>query len=315
VQYNVLWGADGSHSRVRDALDRMFENNTSALKFIAGYKEYEIPSNNGKSKIEPVDALHIWPREGGNFFLALPNADGTWTCTMFSTISQPECIANIREDQVVDYFNKEFPSLIDRIGRDKLRKDHKINPFAGLYSIDCKHWHYKGEVVLLGDAAHAVIPHYGLGINAGFEGCRHMFNLIKIYRSQSNPNWSVIFSEYSKYKEHTDILMKAAIKNADELHSHVQQPNFLFEKEVERKLQKLYPTQFIEAHALLSFTNVPMAVCGKQIDLQEKIIKQLCKDKNHISQIDWKTAHNLVNTELIDVFQQKNWYEKNQSKL
>jgi len=91
--------------------------------------------------------------------------------------------------------------------------------------------------------------------------------------------------------------------------------SFLFEKEVERALQKRYPALFIENHALLSFTNVPLAVCGQQMERQEKIIKTLCKDKNQLSEIDWKTAHLLVNTELIEVFQQKIWYEKKKLRI
>jgi len=297
---------------VRAELERIngvSEKDSGVTKFRAGYKEFEIPDKDGKPQLDPVPAFHVWPRDGANFFIALPNADNTFTCTMFSLTSDPECITNFSEDQIVDYFKKEFPDVATLMGAEKIRHDHQTNPFSGLYNVNVEKWYYSGDVVVMGDAAHGIVPYYGLGINGGFEGCRHMYNLVKKYSKNGKAQWDIIFSEFNKYKMHMDVLRLASMKNADELHVHVKDTHFLFEKEVERELQKKYPNQFIEAHALLSFTDVPLEVCGNHIKLQQQLTKELCHGKSKLQEIDWNLASDLVSTRLSNLFSQKMWYE------
>jgi len=258
----------------------------------------------------------VWPRDGPNFFIALPNADNSFTCTMFSEISDPESISKFNEEQIVEYFRKEFPNVAKIMGDKKIKHDHNVNPFSGLYSVNVEKWYYKGEVILMGDAAHGIVPYYGLGINGGFEGCRHMYNLTKKYFGDGKiPNWDKIFLEFNKFKRHTDVLRLASMKNADELGLRVKDAHFLFEKVVERALQKKYPNQFIEAHSLLSFTNVPLEVCGRHIKNQEDVVKELCTEKSQFEEIDWNLAHQLVQTKLSNLYSEKIWYEKTDCKL
>jgi len=283
------------------------------IKFHAGYKEFEImPTKDGKSALEVREALHVWPRPGGTLFLALPNHDNTNTCTLFNESAGPEHIQNLNDDGVIGMFKSKFPDLLSLIGPEKILESHHAHPFSHLYSVDTPTWHYKGEVVLLGDAAHGVLPYYGLGINAGFEGCRHVINLMALHPSKNGwgPDWLTVFAEFNKYKSATDVLREAAVENALELHEHVGDQHFLFRKEVERELQRRFPHNFIESHAIMSFTNIPMDACGRIMKIEGEVTKALCKGKTKLTEIDWVEAEKLVKTRLNeDITNIKPWYE------
>lgn len=366
VQYEILFGADGSNSQVRKEMARDLNVNNTATKFTSGYKEFEIPSKDGNFQL--AETLHVWPRDSATFLIAFPNADKSFTSILFGPTDGPECIANMNDSQISNVFETQYTDVFNIVGKDKITSDHKQNPFSSLWIVDSEKWNYKGDVLLIGDAAHGIVPYLGLGINAGFEGCRHLINLIRKYSSDGNGDsssvdspppslfssfsfsdsspssssssdsspslspstsysslpsitsfttkfplivdWEKVFEEFNNYKKHTDILSRAAVKNAHELHKSIQSDHFLFQKEVERELQKLHPTKFMGAHALYSFTNVPFEAISKQVQAQELITKELCKNISQLDQVDWTRANHMVDELLkVDLSTVKMWYE------
>jgi len=312
VPYNTLWGTDGSNSAIRPELEKLHGEPGKTYKYEAGYKEFELKAGNGgEFRLNIPQAVHVWPRSSQTFFIAIPNADGSFTCTLFSPSSGPECVGNFDDQQLLDLFKTQFPDLYEIIGPDNLLSNHRQNPFSSLFNVETPNWHFKGDAVIVGDSAFGVVPYYGMGINACMESCRHLFNLVKLHRNGNKSyNWHKIFSEFNKLKPHLDVLRLQSLRNAVELHRKVDSPHFLFMKDVERELQRRFPKQFVEAHSLLSFTNIPMVAAGEQIRIQEMIAKQICDNKTTMEEIDFTEAEQLIKKYCCpDLFKERLWYE------
>jgi len=310
-KFNTLWGTDGSNSMLRAEIERCHDVVGNTEKYDSGYKEFYLSA--GKGGVARIDegCLHVWPRNCQTFFVGLPNPDGSFTCTLFSPSSGPECIGNFTTEQILALFQTQFPDVYALMGPENIVQNHKTNPFGSLYNVDTPKWSVRGDAVILGDSAFGVVPYYGLGINVGMESVRHLINLVKLYRTGPKSfDWERIFSEFNKFKPHVDVLRIESARNAVELHKKVDDSHFLFKKEVERLLQHKYPRRFVEAHSMLSFTNIPLEVCGRAIQIQEQIATQLCENKTRIEDLDWEQADALISQFCsADLFLEKMWYE------
>lgn len=310
VPYNTLWGTDGSNSTLRAELERILEQPGNTQRSGLGYKEFFLPSDSGNFKLKGAH-LHVWPTGKNTFFIGLPNTDGSFTCTLFSPSEGPQCIGNFSDDEIVELFKTQFPDAYALMGADSIIANHKKNPFSSLYSVETPTWNYKGDLVLLGDAAFGVVPFLGLGINCCLEACRHMFELVKMHKiGFKQYDWENIFTEFNNFKAHSDVLREASMQNCVELHKKLDDSHFLFRKDLERDLQKRFPDRFVESHSLFSFTNVPLRECGKQIKVQEMIAAQLAANKTTLEEVDYKHAEELINTHCAHLFQERMWYEK-----
>jgi len=309
IPYNTLWGTDGSNSTLRGELERQLGQPGNTARSGKGYKEFYLPSDNGHWKLKGA-YLHVWPTGNSAFFIALPNADGSFTCTLFSPSEGPDCIAGFSDEQIVNLFKTQFPDAYELMGTESILVSHHKNPFSSLYSVETPTWNYKGDLILLGDAAFGVVPFLGLGINVCLEGCRHLFELIKLNKiGDKIYDWENIFREFNNFKSHTDVLREASLQNCIELHRKIEDSHFLFTKDLERALQRRFPTRFVESHSLFSFTNVPLEACGKQIKIQEMIASELAAGKSRVEDVDFEKAAELIDKHCVHLFQEKMWYE------
>ena len=246
-----------------------------------GYKELLLPAGKDGSYQIEKNALHIWPR--GRFMLiALPNEDGSFTCTLFMPYENHEHAFNDldTDEKVDDFFKKVFPDFYDMM--PNLVENWHQNPLSSMSITRCFPW-TMGKFALLGDSAHATVPFYGQGMNAGFEDCFVMWELYNKYG-----NWKETFQEFQKIrKPDGDALQDLSLDNYYVMRDHVADKKFLLQKKIEAKLHKNYPDKWIPLYSQVSFSTIRYSEAYKNGKKQEKIMKEIMKISN-IEEI-WKS--------------------------
>jgi kynurenine 3-monooxygenase len=251
---DVLVGADGAFSAVRGQMQRLERFNYSQTYLDHGYKELVIPpAEVGGFRMER-NALHIWPR-GGFMMIALPNHDGSYTCTLFWALEGPNSFAALRtERDVLDFFGRVFPDAVPLM--PTLAEDYFHNPTSALVTIRCFPWHYRDRAVLLGDACHAVVPFYGQGANAAFEDCVVLDECLRAHPGDLER----AFTAFEKArKENVDALADLAVANFYEMRDHVASRTFLMKKRLEKTLHRLFPRWFVPLYSMVTFSRTPYA--------------------------------------------------------
>jgi kynurenine 3-monooxygenase len=269
VNYEILFGADGAFSALRAALQRTdrFEYSQSYIEH--GYKELTIPANDDGSFKMEKNALHIWPRK--NFMLiALPNLDGSFTCTLFFQFDGEESFSAIKtREQAKYFFEKYFPDAIDKI--PNYLDEFFSNPTSSLVTVRCYPWSYEDSACLIGDAAHAIVPFFGQGMNCGFEDCRILDELM-----EQHQDWASLFKAYQQSrKPNADAIATLALNNFIEMRDLVADPHFLYKKKIESRIAQLFPEQFISAYGMVSFTNIPYAEALQRGQQQNTVLEQI----------------------------------------
>jgi kynurenine 3-monooxygenase len=245
--FDVIAGADGAFSAVRDAFrvtDR-FDYQQFYIKH--GYKELSIPAGaNGDFQMEK-NALHIWPRESF-MLIALPNPDGSFTCTLFFPFEGPVSFESLRHDKAIsDFFDQHFADAKSLI--PDLLTDFNQNPTSSLVTVKCFPW-VKNRTLLIGDAAHAIVPFYGQGMNAGFEDCRVLNELL----NQFDDNWDVVLESFQQLrKPDADAIAQLALDNFIEMRDLVADKEFLLRKKIEARLHSLFPEKWIPLYSMVTF--------------------------------------------------------------
>lgn len=279
VEADLLFGADGAFSALRSSYATMDRVNSSQYYLEHGYKELSIPPNvDGSLKMEKT-ALHIWPRK--NFMLiALPNTDGTFTCTLFLPFEGEASFAALKTEQDVKaFFNAHFPDAVPMM--PTLVEDFFNNPTSSLITTHIHPWHYNDKSALIGDAAHAIVPFYGQGMNAGFEDCSVLASLINEY----GEDWNAILNAYDrKRKPNGDAVAELALLNFVEMRDKVADPVFLERKKIEKELGKLYPDQFISVYEMVSFSHIPYNTALGCIQAQDRLLTTIMKEGNFFDQ-------------------------------
>ena len=269
---DLIIGADGAFSAVRANITSKDGFQFSQHDIEHGYKELLIPANtDGTHKIEK-NALHIWPR--GNFMLiALPNLDGSYTCTLFSPYDGEDSFNELNTTEKVNgFFNKVFKDFTPLI--PDLAEQFFKNPTSSLGIVKCYPWHIKQHCVLIGDAAHATVPFYGQGMNASFEDCRVLDELI----GESENNLSLALSKYSSIrKPNGDGLQELSLHNFIVMRDKTADPYFLLQKKIEQKFSQLYPEKWVPLYSMVSFSNISYSdawdIGMKQEDIMSQIMK------------------------------------------
>ncbi|NND63823.1 MAG: FAD-dependent monooxygenase [Flavobacteriaceae bacterium] len=297
---DVLFGTDGAGSVVRKSMfeDKRFLFSFSQQWLTHGYKELEIPATeNGGYRIDK-DALHIWPR-GADMLIALPNLDGSFTVTLFAPYEDSDyCFNNLTtEEKVLEYFNNEFADIVPLI--PDLTNEFFENPTAPLGTIKCSPWNSYGKSILLGDAAHAIVPFYGQGMNASFEDVVVFDEILEKHQG----NWDTVFSEYEKSrKKDTDAIADLAVDNFHEMKEHTASPLFQKKRKLETAFEAEFPDKYYSKYSLVTFNeNIPYSEAMKRGRAQDKAILNLIDDGIIKEEMSLTEKLNLVNKETEEI--------------
>jgi len=252
VEGDRIIGADGAFSAVRSRMQRLDRFDYSQTYLQHGYRELTIPAAADGGFPLLQNALHIWPR-GGYMMIALPNADGSFTCTLFWPFSGPNSFESLRNAQDVrSCFERLFPDAVPLM--PTLVEDYLESPTGSLVTVRCRPWHYRDRVALVGDACHAVVPFYGQGANAAFEDCQVLDECLR----QERFDWGSALVEYDRRrKDDVDVLADLAVANFVEMRDHVASSVFLFKKKAEKALHRLFPRAFVPLYSMVTFSRVP----------------------------------------------------------
>jgi kynurenine 3-monooxygenase len=266
IEAPLLFATDGAFSAVRSSLQRTPGFNYAQSYIDYGYKELHLPPDEaGRHRLDP-NALHIWPR--GKFMLiALPNTDGSFTCTLFLPFEGPHSFVSLSDEAAVPAFlSAHFPDLDPLL--PELVKDFQRNPTAGLMTVRCSPWHFNGKVLLLGDASHAIVPFFGQGMNAGFEDCTILSELMDTYQE----DWPSIMAHFNRQRiPDANAIADLALENFIEMRDKVADPQFLLWKKVEKFLQDRYPDRYRSVYSMVSFSHVPYHLAWQEVAAQDKL--------------------------------------------
>ena len=268
VRGDAVIGVDGAFSAVRQSMQRRLDSFEYDESYLAhGYKELTIPpAADGRWQMEK-EALHIWPRKSF-MMIALPNPDGSFTCTLFWEFKGPRSFESTKtDDEVCDFFREEFPDAVQLM--PTLLEDFWNNPTGSLVTIRCAPWYYKDKVVLVGDAAHAVVPFYGQGMNAAFEDCVVLDECLAEFPNDRER----AFAEYfERRKENADALADLAVDNFIEMRDKTASKTFRAKKKLDHLLEGALPGMYLPLYTMVTFTRIPYAEAARRARLQDRIV-------------------------------------------
>jgi kynurenine 3-monooxygenase len=265
--------ADGAGSTLRAALAISCGFTVDEVRLPHDYKELHIPAHNGVTQLA-TDALHIWPR-GGHMLIALPNADNSFTATLFlpakAAAGQPGLDVLHDAAQVADFFNaqyREFPALVPDLGKQFL-----AHPQGMLGTVYCPQWHDGERLLLLGDAAHAIVPFHGQGMNCAFEDCRLLDEMLAVDSGQA-------FRRFAESRRaDCAAIARMALENYDEMRDAVRSPQYLQQRQLALALEREFPERFIPRYAMVMFRDdIPYSVAERRGQIQQQILDELTAD-------------------------------------
>lgn len=285
VDADLAFGADGANSKVRRTAHNFPRFSYSQTYMPESYIELNIPAAEDGSHLLAVDALHIWPRK--DFMLiALPNPDGSFTCTLFLAHEGELSFESLDEAAKVQsffetYFNDAMDYLEDPVETFLARRP------APLYLVHVFPWSFNDKVGLIGDAAHAIVPYYGQGMNCGFEDCAELNDLIAEY----DHDWDQIFSAYENArKANADAIAELAVRNFHEMSDLSGDPAFQVRKKIEAKFSDLYPELWTPLYSMVTFSpEVPYSEALRLGDEQNTVMEKVMALPN-IAQ-EWDEQH------------------------
>lgn len=287
-----LIGADGAGSALRAAMNRksLLGERTEFLDH--SYKELEIPPHgDGSFQIEP-NALHIWPR-GRYMCIALPNDEGTFTVTLFLPNEGEPSFANVRSGaEAQALFQREFADAVPLI--PDLRRDWEQHPPGLLGTLYLDRWHLDGKAVLIGDAAHAMVPFHGQGMNCAFEDCVFLADALA-----ANTDTAQAFALFERErKPNAAAIQQMALDNYIEMRDQVADPAFLLQRELEQALQARWPTRFVPHYTMVTFLHTPYAVALERTRIQQRILADATAGHTTLEQMDWAALERIVHEQL-----------------
>jgi len=289
VELSPTIATDGAGSAVRNSL--------VATNFLSvredwldhDYKELTIPPVEARPALDP-NALHIWPR-GGFMLIALPNTDLSFTATLFLARKGPRSFAALPDSQaVLEFFLEEFPDAVPLIPH--LASEFQAHPAGQLATVHASPWRVSGQVLLLGDAAHAIVPFHGQGMNAAFEDCVVLESLL-----DQSDDWKSLFAQFERIRRpNTEAIAQMALENYTEMRDTVLDPGFVRRKSLSLELERRFPNRFIPRYAMVMFhPQIPYAEALRRGEVQSQILLDLDRPD---SNTDFALAEKLISERL-----------------
>lgn len=293
IRPGLVIGCDGSASGIRTEMLKLNRFNFSQQYLSYGYKELTIPAGPAGVHLLDKNALHIWPR-GSYMLIALPNSDGTFACILFLPFVGANSFAGFTtHSEVLEFFESNFPDAVRLM--PQLAKNYFANPTGAMVTIKCSPWHVEGKSLLMGDAAHAIVPFFGQGLNCGFEDCTSLVDLL----DRHGADWARVFAEFeADRKINADAIADMALENFVEMRDRVADPRFLFRKRVELALEARYPRHFVPKYAMVTFHRIPYSVALARGVVQDRMLSELCDPINRVEDLDWARAEQMIRSQL-----------------
>jgi kynurenine 3-monooxygenase len=278
--YNRLFGADGANSKVRENLSLI-----GAVKYTRdflphGYKELTIPCE--YARIMDKERLHLWPRQSF-MLLGNPNTDETITGTLFMPLEgQVSFAATNTKEKVTKLFKSEFPDVFPYM--HDLLYEFENNPIGMLSTIDTTPWYYQEQCLLIGDAAHAIVPFFGQGMNSAFEDCRILDKIL----DKVGDNWGLVMPEfYRQRKLNTDSIAAMSMDNYRIIHQDVSDKCFVLRKALEHEMMRRYPKLYISMHVMVMFSNIPYVMAKECGAFQKRLLDELSNSLTTLEEVNW----------------------------
>jgi kynurenine 3-monooxygenase len=277
-----IFATDGAFSAARLQMQLStdkFEYSQHYLNY--GYKELLIPPTKNGEFAMANDCLHIWPR-GKFMMIALPNIDGSFTCTLFFPFEGEASFSTLTTKEAVKkFFDKIFPDAVPLM--PTLLEDFFHNPSASLVTVKCFPWSFEDKMLLLGDAAHAIVPFYGQGMNCGFEDCTAINEIMDKYLNKSNDEaaWQKVFEETAKSrKPNSDAIAELAVGNFIEMRDLVAHPDFILQKKIEAHFSNKHPDKWLPLYSMVTFSDLPYSYALERGRKQDQIMKKVLSVTN-----------------------------------
>jgi kynurenine 3-monooxygenase len=255
-----------------------------------GYKELAIPAGpGGRFRLE-AGALHIWPR-GGFMLIALPNPGGDFTLTLFLPMEGPASFEQLdTTTRIADFFDKHFADVVPLV--PDLCEAFERNPVGILGTVRCQHWHCGGDLLLIGDAAHALVPFHGQGMNLAFEDCVVLDEIL----AGGSRDWPKVFESFERRQlANANAIADMALENYVEMRDTVRDPKFLLRKELAFELERRLPGKFIPRYSMVMFHDeIPYAEAQRRGAIQQALLEELTRDADSIGDVDIDEAEELA---------------------
>lgn len=286
ISYDLLFGTDGAGSQTRKELIKFTGGTERTEPLGADYKELFMPASPDGDYVIDKDSLHIWPR-GSHMLMSLANPDGSFTMTLYLPTEEFEKIKT--KEDIEKHFQENYPDAIPLMPNYK--EEYFENPTGFLGTVRCDTWTYKDSVCLLGDAAHAIVPFFGQGMNSGFQDITYLTKMMDRY----GDDFSKVFAEFEKeQKPNGNAIADMAIDNFIEMKDRVGDQHFLLKKQIEHKIENAFPKTYRSRYAMVVYSLIPYRLCQQAGPIQNEILEELARDINNAEELDLKKAESLI---------------------
>jgi kynurenine 3-monooxygenase len=289
LEADVVFATDGAGSEVRRALSDAGEISASEDLLDHGYKELTIAAaQDGGFALEP-HALHIWPR-GGFMLIALPNPDRTFTATLFLPHTGEPSFASIGPNEVAGFFRREFGDAVPLL--PALQRDYVSHPTGHLGTVHCRPWSYRDRLLLVGDAAHAIVPFHGQGMNAAFEDCVALDELVGVH----GRDWRAVFAAFEAARApNSRAIADMALENYLEMRDEVRDAKFELRAALSFELERRFAGRWVPRYSMVMFhPEIPYAEAQRRGALQARILSELTANASTLADVDLTRAAELI---------------------
>jgi kynurenine 3-monooxygenase len=296
IPFEVVIGCDGVDSSVRRAILEATSGACSEEPLAHGYKELSIPpAAGGGFRMEP-HALHIWPR-GDYMLIALPNLDGGFTVTLFLPHEGRDSFATLTDEvRLIAFFETRFPdasALMPHLAAEFFR-----HPTGRLGTLRVRPWRVRDRALILGDAAHAIVPFHGQGMNCAFEDCSALDACLRRWPD----DWAQAFAEFETLrKPNTEAIADLSIENYLEMRSTVRDPKYQWKKALAFRLEDRHPERFIPRYSMVMFHRIPYAEAKRRGIIQDQILEVLTAGVHDLEDVDYAYADQLIHERLDEI--------------